>query len=122
MIIAQTCFWIDRDGGSIGIRSVNRRNDTNPIECYLSKRPRWLDFNVYESTGDDAVELRLSLAFLWLSLNVLICILPARNGGHRFDDRDRMWGWSILDNSVRFGWGSKGRFWDLPFVSFVCEK
>lgn len=121
MTIAKTYFWIDRSSREIGIRSANRANDTQPFECWLKKYPRWMDFNFYEDTGDGAVEIRFSFALLWLSVNMLIRTLPARENGRRFDDRDRGWGWSILDRSLNFKWGLKSIYWNLPFITTECE-
>lgn len=120
MTIGQTWFWIDRNRHSIGIRSANRRNYTHPFEGYLNKRAQLIpDLHVYETTDESGLELRLSFRWLWLCLNVLICLLPERENGQRFDDRDRDWGVTYLDGSVRFTWGHWHHYWELPFINRV---
>ncbi len=121
MKIGQTRFWVDRDRGSIGIRSSNRRTDTTPLEFYLLKWFRILpDFNFYESSEDGGRELRLSFRWLWFSLNMLLCQMKPREDGNRFDDRDRKWGVHVMDGrNVWFSWGKRYATWDIPFVSTV---
>lgn len=123
MTIAQTRFWIDRDRGSIGIRSSNHSNYTQPFELYLMKWLRLLpDFKFYESTDDGGRELRLSFRFLWISLNMLICMLQPRQDGHRFDDRDQRWGWYFIDNCFVIAWGKWIKHIDMPFTSLQLVR
>jgi hypothetical protein len=85
----------------------------------VNLRFRWLpDFHFYEYTND-AVELRLSMRWFWFSLNMLIRLLPPRENGRRFDDRDRGWGWYFIDSSLKLEWGDWHTYWDLPFTSCV---
>lgn len=119
MNIAQTHFWIDREPKSIGIRSSNRKNGSQPFECYLTRYWNLLDCNVYE-TGDecDHAEYRLSFKLLWFSLNMLLW-KSQRITKARCEDSMR-WGWLFMDRrSLVLQWRYFYKNFDLPFVSRV---
>jgi len=113
----------ESDSRSVGIRACNLKTGSNPFELYLNKYFRFIpDFNFYESTKDDGREIRLSARWLWFSANIRVWSLPARENGTRFDDRDRLWGWCSVGNSIQCGFGRKRHHVDVPFVSFQSVR
>lgn len=101
---------------------MSSNGDGQPFECWLHKRANWIDLNIYEDSNDgDQMEVRISFAFLWFGLNMLLWLAKARPDAERFDDRDRSWGWSVLDRSVYLRWGERKKFWEIPFITTECE-
>lgn len=109
--------WTDSESDHVSIRSSNQVSGTQPFEVGLYRSPKLLDLNVYEDTGDGNRELRLSFRFLWFSLNMLICMLTAREDGQRFDDRDCRWGWYFIDTDFVMFWGKWSYYFAIPFRS-----
>lgn len=122
MKIGNVYFWIDRDSSQIGIRSKNQQTNSTPIEAYLNRRPRLLDFQFYQDGGDEAhASLRLTFALLWISINAMICRISASSEEQAKIEQleGKAWGWTILDNSLSFSFGSFRRSFMIPFVSSV---
>lgn len=116
MNIAGTRFWIDVDSHSVGIRSASKWHQ--PFECYLKRRPAFLDFDISEGDSESGKrEISLCFRLLWFSLHLLLWADDKDMGNTQMEGKERHWGWYFIGQDIHLAWGSPGFHWALPIIS-----
>lgn len=111
--------WMEKTKRQIAFTTVNRKTDARS-EFYLNKSIKFPEAKIYqtETDGSDS-EWRLSLKFLWFSLNVHLCF--SKKEFREWEDSNE-YGYSILDGTLVIQIGRKRWSTRLPFVTTVFVR